>query len=122
MLIRTDTLVPWKQERLNGIAYPRSIEKLWTVEELAAIGLVAKIPFILPAGMRRVGPVTYNPAGQEVVSYEPIPQPTPEEKAERKAQEIERLIEMEDTLSKALFALSGQPNIADYQTWLEELV
>lgn len=34
----------WQGERIDGILYPRNIEQLWTVEELAAIGLEKYVP------------------------------------------------------------------------------
>lgn len=38
----------WQGERIDGILYPRNIEQLWTVEELAAIGLEKHVPVIVP--------------------------------------------------------------------------
>lgn len=39
MLRFKETETPWTGERINGIAYPRSIATKWTEAELAAIGL-----------------------------------------------------------------------------------
>jgi hypothetical protein len=44
MLRYIDTQEPWDGERINGIAYPRSIETKWTTQELADIGLEVAPP------------------------------------------------------------------------------
>lgn len=38
----------WTGERIDGIAYPRNIETLWTTEELSAIGLRVRVPPVPP--------------------------------------------------------------------------
>ena len=37
---------PWRGERINGKSYPRSIEKAFSDDELAAIGLVRVAPAV----------------------------------------------------------------------------
>lgn len=55
MLVRGDTLEPWKGERLaDGITYPLNIEQLWTEQEVNAIGLHYTLPFVLPSGQQIV--------------------------------------------------------------------
>ncbi|MCP5011614.1 MAG: hypothetical protein GY942_16655 [Aestuariibacter sp.] len=39
MLMHSNNQEFWRGERINGIAHPLNIEKLWSVGELAAIGL-----------------------------------------------------------------------------------
>ncbi|MCP4072308.1 MAG: hypothetical protein GY742_11295 [Hyphomicrobiales bacterium] len=39
MLIHSSNQEFWRGERINGVAHPLNIEKLWSVAELAAIGL-----------------------------------------------------------------------------------
>lgn len=79
MLIRTDTLQPWRGEPLAGVRHPSNIEVLWTAPALAAIGLVFAKPAAIPEGHRRSGPSTYLEDGSEVIPSEPVPPPTPEE-------------------------------------------
>ena len=81
MLIRTDTLVPWNGERIGSPAllHPPNIEHLWTVEALAAVGLIQRVPFVLPAGKRTVGNPTYDALGVETYVTEDIPPPTAEQ-------------------------------------------
>ncbi len=88
MLINVNTLLPWNhKDRLDGILYPSNIEKLWSVEELAVIGLVKEVPFLVPAGYRTTGPSTWDQNGVETRPVELIPLPTPEEiEAQKTAQ------------------------------------
>jgi len=80
MLIRKDTLRPWEGEVLGELRHPLNIEQVWTVEELAAIGLVKAVHAVLPQGMMRLpGPATYDINGVETIPFGPFPEPTPEE-------------------------------------------
>jgi hypothetical protein len=88
MLIRTDTLQPWRGETLKGVRHPPNIEALWNAQALAAIGVVKAIP----EGFRAVGPASYAADGMETIPQEPIPEPTAEkidaEKEERLGEEL----------------------------------
>lgn len=50
MLEFIETGKPWAGGRINGVRYPRSIEKLWTAEQLAEIGLQVRVvaPPVIP--------------------------------------------------------------------------
>lgn len=39
-----DVFEPWSGQRIDGIAYPRSIERKWTATQLAAINLYVPAP------------------------------------------------------------------------------
>jgi hypothetical protein len=59
MLVRLATLRPWAGERIDDVAHPLDIETLWSVAELAAIGLAAPRPFPTPPGKRIKGEPRY---------------------------------------------------------------
>ncbi len=123
MLIRTDTLTPWEGERLSdGVLYPKNIEKLWSVEELAAIGLVPMVPFVVPDGHMIIGEATYDATGQQTYPTEPIPPPTPEEIAADKAEAMDGVFRSWAT-TKLLFYL-GQAqglfnSLEEMRAWVD---
>ncbi len=123
MLIRTDTLVPWKGEPLNGIKHPKNIEIMWIAEELAAVGLVLAIPFVVPEGYHATGPSTYDASGQETRPVEVIPAKTPEEIATELASVIDGMVEPHRLVNQILFTLYKGNNPtstwADYREWIE---
>ena len=75
MLIRTDTLKPWRGEPLNDITHPLNIEDVWTDGELAAVGLVKAKPFVVPDGKQIVAgsEPTYAEDGAETYPVEDTP-------------------------------------------------
>jgi hypothetical protein len=123
MLIRTDTLVPWRGEALNGVKHPKNIEVLWTVEDLAAVGLVKAIPFEIPEGYHATGSSTYDATGQESRPIEAIPPKTPTEIADELASRIDLLVLQDRIENQVLFALYANNNPtsdwADYRAWIE---
>jgi len=48
--IKDGVAKPWDFSRINGIAYPRNISKVWTDAELAAVGLFKPVPAVVPDG------------------------------------------------------------------------
>ncbi len=83
MLIRSDTLQPWRGEPIAGVRHPRNIEQLWTDEELAKVGLYLAVPFGLPEGKRRIGEPSYaivDGAAIETYAVEDVPPQLPPEK------------------------------------------
>jgi hypothetical protein len=124
MLIRTDTLVPWKGEPLSGLKHPKNIEKLWTVQELADVGLVVAIPLDIPPGHRRIGPISYNAAGQSFAATELIPPPTPAELDADDVKELNRIFSQR-VLLKILYALAKDARPAltrpEFRAWIEGL-
>ena len=73
MLIRTDTLRPWRGEALEGVRHPSNIEFVWTAQERATARLVRQVPATIPQGFHRIGPSTWDAAGVETIPTEPIP-------------------------------------------------
>lgn len=125
MLIRQDTLVPWKGEALNGIKHPKNIEALWSIEDLAAVGLVKAIRFVVPDGYHTTGVATYDTNGQETLAIEITAPPTAEEIADEIEQQIAHLVRASQVRDKALMALAKEAGLAQspalYTTWLEGL-
>lgn len=78
MLIRKDTLRPWRGEAIGDppIRHPSNIEGAWTVPELSEVGLVRCVPFVTPPGKQLVGLPTYSVFGVETYVVEDIPPPT----------------------------------------------
>lgn len=125
MLIRTDTLQPWRGERLsNGILYPKNIEQLWPVTDLLEIGLVVEIKFVLLTGWHFTGSSTWDITGQEFRPTEQIPPPTQAELDEDDAHELD-FIFSKRVLLKILFNLAKEtsPTLtkAQFRTWIEGL-
>lgn len=126
MLVRLDTLQLWRGEALGGLRHPLNIEDLWSVDQLAAVGLVKRIPFTLPNGQQTVGAPTYDATGQETYATEPIPPPSAAENDANKEAELTNSVE---TLAfKVLFdhenrvrALEGKApiNAATFRTALK---
>jgi hypothetical protein len=75
MLIRIDTLQPWRGEILGDLRHPSNIEVLWTAEELAAVGLVKAVRFVVPEGKRAIGTPSYDKNGVETYAVEDTPSP-----------------------------------------------
>lgn len=75
MLIRTDTLQPWRGEPVADLRLPSNAESLWTDGELAAVNLVRCKPFIIPKGKQTVtgGEPTYAEDGTETYPVEDAP-------------------------------------------------
>ncbi len=131
MLIRTDTLKPWQGERLAGILYPLTIEKLWSDPELAAIGLVKRKRFVVPDGQRIVAGAspTYAIDGSETYPVEDIPPPTAEQLAAEDAANVDdvvanpRMGKVLLELVNAIRDLQGKPEITADQlkTWVASL-
>ena len=89
-LVRGDILQIWNYEPLGGIRHPRNIENIWSKEDLSAVGLHRIIPFVLPAGKRKISGPSYTIVDDMAVeSYviEDIPPLTPDEiEADRESQ------------------------------------
>lgn len=125
MLIRTDTLQPWKGERLsNDLLYPKNIDALWSDGELLNIGLVHAIQFILPTGYKFDGASTWDATGQEFRPTKLIPPPTPAELEEADNDELGSILSQR-VLKKILFALAkaAKPNLkeAQFESWVRGL-
>ncbi len=124
MLIRIDTLAPWRGEPLNGIKHPKHIETLWSVEELATIGLVQVVKAVIPEGHRTVGEPSWDATGQEFRVTELIPPPTPEELSVEDARELDGIFSKR-VLVKTLFGLAKQTRptltMAEFREWIEGL-
>lgn len=72
--------VPWNGEPIDGVIHPRSIETLWSSEELEAIGLFnPEDLYEVPEGYRVVSRTLTRVNGEVVWAYvvEPIPARTP---------------------------------------------
>lgn len=72
--------VPWNGEPVDGVVYPRSIETLWSREELDDIGLYdPEDLYEVPEGYRVVSRTLARVNGEVVWAYvvEPIPAPVP---------------------------------------------
>ncbi len=123
MLINVNTLLPWdRKDRLDGILHPSNIEKLWSVEELAAIGLVKEIPFIAPPSYRVTGPATWDQFGVETRPIELIPVPTPEELEARKAAQLDSVFS-DTAIIKLLYYLGQEQGMFNsleaMRTWVD---
>jgi len=122
MLIRTDTLVPWTGEPLNGIKHPKNIEVMWIVEELAAVGLVKAIPFVVPGGWRSTGATTWDANGVATRPIEIIPPPTPEEIEALRLHRLDAVFGSEAVI-KLLYYLGAEQGmfngLDDMRAWVE---
>jgi len=128
MLIRTDILRPWRGERIDGVLYPRNIEFLWTVEELAAIKLVKEVPFKVPQGHRKVGAeATWNAAGQRHEETVEVPVPTPAEALADDSLRMDDLLGQYKMLQRVLWQLAkratNKPNmtLSEFKDWMRGL-
>ncbi len=122
MLIRTDTLVPWKGEALQGLRHPKNIEKLWTVEELAAVGLVKAIAFVIPQDWRATGPSTWDVNGVETRPIEVIPPLTPEEIEAQQVADMDRVFSSH-AVKKLIWALGKEQgmwnSLTQMRAWVD---
>lgn len=112
MLIRSDTLQPWRGERLASGYHPLNVEQLWPDADLLAAGLERYAPFVLAAGQRIIGNRRWERSGGTIVELydvEDIPPPTVEEIAARRDDEVEG-IDGETVVRAAALVLLDESN------------
>lgn len=69
MLVKIDTLEPWRGERIGGKTLPSNIEALWSDAELKTVGLakVERAKISAPTKLHREAGVTREKVGDKVI-------------------------------------------------------